>query len=56
VHGQALAGLEAAVEERQILPPPQNIQAGLAEKALLLFVTPTLLARRQQQPEAQLLL
>jgi hypothetical protein len=48
--------LEAAVEERQILPPPQNIQAGLAEKVLLLFVTPTLSAQRQQQLEAQQLL
>jgi hypothetical protein len=30
--------------------------AELAEKALLLFVTPTLLVQHQQQPEAQLLL
>jgi hypothetical protein len=29
------------------------MQVGLAEKALSLFVTPTLSAQRQQQPEAQ---
>jgi hypothetical protein len=35
---------------------PPLIPAGQAEKALLLFVTPTLLVQRQPQPEAQQLL